>query len=71
MSGFKQKSEASSIALEVTNKKSADLSLGRRPTSKSEEFSFVTPRVIELQRCENIDFGVKWFSYWEFDPILD
>ena len=47
---------------------SSDSSLGRRPTSKSDEFFKCTILVIELQWCENIDFYQKWCSYWRRDP---
>ena len=43
----------------TTRKKSSDSSLGRRPTSKSDEIFEGIILVIELQWCENIDIAVK------------
>ena len=52
----------------VKHKNSTDLSSGRRPTSKSVETFGVTTLVTKLQTSEKVEFGQKWFSYWEFDP---
>ena len=36
--------------------------------SKSVEFSGVTHLVVEILRCQKVDFSKKWFSYWRRDP---
>ena len=46
----------------LKSENSSDLSLGRRPTSKSDEFSLWIIAVIELRWCENIDFAVKCYQ---------
>ena len=66
--GFKHKSEIISITGGYVPENSSDLSSGRRPTSKSDEFSGTYPLGIELQRCQKVDFTKKWFSYWRRDP---
>ena len=45
-----------SIIEGVKTKNSSDLSLGRRPMSKSEENFVFTPLVIEILRCEEYHF---------------
>ena len=48
-----------SITITFASQVSSDLSSGRRPTSKSDEFCDANVIVIEPQRCENTDFAVK------------
>ena len=50
---------------EITkSENSSDFESGRRPTSKSVEFSVVRKAVQKLQRCEseNSDLAMKWCS---------
>ena len=48
---------------------SSDLSLGRRPEFKSDEFGGVSQVVKELQNGENTALAVRRCSYWRRDPI--
>ena len=66
--GFKHKSEVSSITTMIGNKNSSDLSLGRRPTSKFVEFLLPIIVVLEIMRCQKVDFSKKCCSYWRRDP---
>ena len=56
-----------SIIIGVETKNSSDLSLGRRPMSKSNEFFVSTPKVLEILRCENIRFSVHTYNLSEHD----
>ena len=58
-SGFKHNCDVISITIAFASQVSSNLSSGRRPTSKSDEFCDANVIVIELQRCENTDFTVK------------
>ena len=66
--GFKYKSEVISITTMIGSKNSSDLSLGRRPTSKSVEFLLPIIVVLEIMRCQKVDFSKKCCSYWRRDP---
>ena len=48
-----------SINSMIHDKNSSDLSFGRRPTSKSDEFLSWIILVIEILRCENMDIGCE------------
>ena len=68
LDAISHKSEINLITRRVTPDFSSDLSMGRRPTSKSDEKSGVTLLIVELQRCRKDDFGQKCCSYWRRDP---
>ena len=53
------KCDVISITITFASQVSSDLSSGRRPTSKSDEFCDANVIVIEPQRCENTDFAVN------------
>ena len=44
------------LIIGITNENSSDLERVAATRSKSDEFSFVIPIIIELQRCENTTF---------------
>ena len=68
LDAISHKSEINLITRRGASNFSSDLSLGRRPTSKSDEKSEAPLLIVELQRCRKVDFGQKWFSYWRRDP---
>ena len=51
-----------------TSENSSDLGLGRRPVSKSEDFSEVPPLLIEIRRCEDSNFFEIASLYRSFTP---
>ena len=65
--GFKHKSEIISITKGDYTENSSDLSSGRRPTSKSDEFFISNPKFLEILRCENIRFSVHTYNLSEHD----
>ena len=67
--GFKHKTEIILITRDRTSGNSSDLSLGRRPTSKSVEISEVRTLGTELQTCEKVDFSQKWWQLLAARPL--
>ena len=61
-----------SITIGVQLKNSSDLSLGRRPESKSEEFSSCTPKVDQIITILGLKPLKKCYMYTvrEYDPPL-
>ena len=57
-----------SITIEVDPENSSDLSSGRRPLSKSDEFSGSTSIVIEILTCAFFYFLIHATSFWELYP---
>ena len=68
LDAISHKSEINLKTRRVTPDFSSDLSMGRRPTSKSDEKSGVILLIVKLQRCRKDDFGQHCCSYWRRDP---
>ena len=58
-----------SITIGVQLKNSSDLSLGRRPESKSEEFSSCTPKVDQIITILGLKPLKKCYTVREHDPV--
>ena len=46
---------------------SSDLRSGRRPVSKSDEFSKSITTIDEIRRGENTTFPIHRYTYWDFE----
>ena len=61
------KLEIISITRLVTPENSSDLSSGRRPVSKSDEFLVILIVLSEIMRCEHGTFPIHGHTYWDFE----
>ena len=52
---------------------SSDLSSGRRPVSKSDEFLVILIVLPEIMRCEHGTFPIHGHTYWDFEsrPFME
>ena len=65
------KIEMISITIGIVFKNSSDLSSGRRPLSKSNEFSKTIPLVIEIWSPKVRLFTKTYDTFWEPDPAVE
>ena len=56
----------SSRTMRITEN-SSDLSSGRRPVSKSDEFLVILIVLPEIMRCEHDTFPIHGHTYWDFE----